>query len=103
MRSDRYRVTYAAKFTATTVPDKAFPFGSLQVNHDYKSRKHIDGNNLGPSFILSLGNHTGGRLWTGDQGFVNCHRAWCKFDGNVQHGTEAFKGRWVINHCDLLF
>ena len=62
------------------------------MNYNYKSRKHIDGNNLGPSYIISLGNHRGGRLWTGDQGFVSCHREWKSFDGNVQHGTEDFEG-----------
>jgi hypothetical protein len=49
-----------------------FPFSSLQVNFNYAACKHVDGNNLGPSYIQSIGPHTGGALWTADQGVINC-------------------------------
>jgi hypothetical protein len=44
------------------IPEKDFPYSSLQINFNYKARKHVDGNNIGPSFIGSLGNHTGGKV-----------------------------------------
>ncbi|KAH8055940.1 hydrolase [Aureococcus anophagefferens] len=56
------------RWAAATLPDAKFRYGSIQVNYNYRARKHIDQNNLGPSFITSLGDHTGGELWTGDRG-----------------------------------
>ena len=47
-----------------------FPFSSLQVNYNYAAKKHVDGNNIGPSYIMSIGSHTGGALWTADQGVI---------------------------------
>ena len=49
----------------TSLPED-FPFSSLQINYNYAARKHVDGNNIGPSYIRSLGKHTGGELWTAD-------------------------------------
>jgi hypothetical protein len=28
-----------------------------KVNYNYMARKHVDGNNIGPSFIQSIGDH----------------------------------------------
>lgn len=33
---------------------EAFRFGSIQVNYNYRARKHIDSNNLGPSYIYAF-------------------------------------------------
>jgi hypothetical protein len=79
------------------------------VNYNYKARKHIDGNNLGPSYICSIGDHLGGELWTGDQYIVekdggevsirggggpaklDCkHGEWKLFNGNAEHETQPF-------------
>ena len=49
----------------TSLPED-FPFSSLQIASHYAARKHVDGNNIGPSYIRSLGKHTGGELWTAD-------------------------------------
>ena len=38
----------------------------MQVNYNYKARRHTDSNNIGPSFIQSIGTHDGGKLWTAD-------------------------------------
>ncbi|KAH8051990.1 hydrolase [Aureococcus anophagefferens] len=43
-----------------------FPFSSLQINYNYAAKKHVDGNNIGPSYIVSLGDHEGGGLWVAD-------------------------------------
>ena len=50
--------------------------------------RHVDGNNLGPSYIMSLGEHTGGKLWTADQGEIDCHKKWAKFDGNPPYTSS---------------
>ena len=57
-----------------------------------QAKKHVDGNNIGPSYIISLGKHTGGNLWTADQGIIECHDQWKLFDGNTEHYTTPFKG-----------
>ena len=76
-----------------SLPDKAFKYGAVQVNYNYIARKHIDMNNLGPSYICSLGKHTGGELWTGDRGVLDCRGGnWKLFDGNTLHCTQPFKG-----------
>ena len=73
--------------------DKTFKYGACQVNYNYVAKKHIDMNNLGPSYISSLGKHTGGELWTGDRGILNCRSGkWKLFDGNTLHCTQPFKG-----------
>ena len=73
--------------------DPEFRYGSVQINFNYRARKHIDMNNLGPSYICSLGDHEGGNLWTGDRGVLDCSGGrWKLFDGNTLHATEPFTG-----------
>ena len=79
-------------WVANSLPDKDFRFGAVQINFNYRARKHIDANNLGPSYITSLGDHTGGHLWTGDRGVLDCKGSWKLFDGNTLHATQPFQG-----------
>lgn len=72
----------------------AFRFGSIQVNYNYAARKHIDSNNLGPSYIKAIGDFEGGELWTSDRGVLDC-REWRLFDGNTSHATNPFRGQRV--------
>ena len=43
--------------------------GGEQVNKNYETALHVDGNNMGPSYIVGLGDYDGGqvrvrlRLW----------------------------------------
>jgi hypothetical protein len=60
-----------------------------------QAKKHVDGNNIGPSYIISLGKHTGGHLWTADQGVIECHNQWKLFDGNAEHSTTPFSGERI--------
>jgi hypothetical protein len=98
------------RWTAATIPDAdGYPFSSLQVNYNYKARKHTDSNNLGPSYICSIGEHCGGELWTGDKYIVehkdgkvsytggggpaqlDCkHGNWMLFNGCAEHETQPF-------------
>mmetsp|Transcript_7603 Transcript_7603/g.9206 ORF Transcript_7603/g.9206 Transcript_7603/m.9206 type:complete len:387 (-) Transcript_7603:330-1490(-) len=57
-----------------------------------QQKKHIDSNNLGPSYIMSMGNHHGGKLWTSDRGVIDCKNKWKLFDGNTEHYTQAYTG-----------
>jgi hypothetical protein len=51
-------------FGMKVIPDY-IPFTAIQVNHNYKTKKHIDGNNLGLSLAVSFGDFTGGELVIG--------------------------------------
>lgn len=82
-----------------------FPFSSIQVNYNYASKKHTDGNNIGPSYIISLGDHEGGGLWTADkyvhdgadikpgggEATLECHNTWQLFNGNAEHCTMPIR------------
>lgn len=95
-----------------------FKFTSIQVNVDYASKPHVDRNNLGASFIIGLGNYTGGKLWVHDDSGrkkhtldeditlapmykkqdtylgreINIRNRWTQFDGNRLHFTRPFNG-----------
>ena len=58
--------TLVTRWVTTSLPE-AFPFSSLQINYNYMARKHVDGNNIGPSYIKAIGAHSGGQLWTADK------------------------------------
>ena len=64
-------------YVNNTVPaddrGKTFPFSSLQVNFNYAAKPHVDKNNLGPSYIISLGDHTGGELVVEGTQVLACH------------------------------
>jgi hypothetical protein len=69
------------------IPDKSFPFSSVQVNFNYAARKHVDGNNIGPSYIASIGHHTGGELWVADT-YLQCKDE----DAQAKDGIQRLKG-----------
>eukprot|EP00928_Gymnodinium_smaydae_P086356 TRINITY_DN7040_c1_g1_i2.p1 TRINITY_DN7040_c1_g1~~TRINITY_DN7040_c1_g1_i2.p1 ORF type:complete len:282 (+),score=9.93 TRINITY_DN7040_c1_g1_i2:104-949(+) len=95
-----------------------FPFTSVQLNYGYASKPHVDKNNLGTSFIIGLGEYSGGELWVHDEsgdvsyvleatedvtGYYRVGRAlsgtdlsiqnvWTVFDGNKLHYTKPFTG-----------
>ena len=48
-------------FGSKVVPSY-IPWTAIQVNHNYKTKKHIDGNNTGLSLAVSFGDFTGGEL-----------------------------------------
>jgi len=82
-------------FARKEIPD--FHFTSIQVNKDYQAAMHVDKNNLGPSWIVGLGNYTGGWLWMdthGEMGHAtDVRRKWLKFDGRKPHCVTPFRGR----------
>lgn len=67
-------------------------YTSIQVNKNYKTKIHIDKNNYGDSFIIGLGNYTGGHL------VINSYKQDIKyypiiFNGALwRHGTNDFEG-----------
>ena len=67
-------------------------FGSIQINKNYRSAMHLDKNNLGPSYIMGLGDYTEGKLWGLHMGAVDVKEQWVQFDGNIAHCTLPFSG-----------
>ena len=87
---------------------KPFTWTSLQLNYNYAARKHVDGNNLGPSAIIALGEHAGGELWTENKGVLDARGVWRYFNGTKLHETQPFEGTRISviafthNACDEL-
>ena len=69
------------------------------MNKDVECNLHIDGNNLGPTQIIGIGDYKpkpqpttiseryGGQLWIQGRGPQDVKHRWCKFDGNIPHAT----------------
>ena len=77
-------------FARLAVPD--FNFTSIQVNKNYLSAMHVDKNNLGPSYIVDVGDYKDGGLWVQRLGGVDCKNKWIQFDGNMPHCTLPYEG-----------
>ena len=73
-------------------------YTNITVNKNLVCKKHTDGGNTGPSYIISFGTFTGGRLIIekkggGDPRPVDIYRRFTIFEGSTQpHETEAYEG-----------
>jgi hypothetical protein len=56
------------------------------------STLHIDGNNNGPSIIVSLGVHTGGQLWQYPGDILNIAAKLTECNGLIPHVTLPYEG-----------
>ena len=78
--------------------DGGFNFTSIQYNKNHRSAKHIDGKNTGISYIIGLGNYTGGDLIVYDEDgknpvYHNIKNRFYKFNGSkYPHETAPFQG-----------
>jgi len=105
-----------AKFIQQEQPD--FRYTTMQLNKNYATKMHVDANNHGPSFIIGLGDYTGGEVWIYDENgtvemelpcalrgwshlrpgqkvpgrLEDCRNKWLKFDGNTPHMTMPYTG-----------
>jgi hypothetical protein len=61
------------------------------VNKNICSPPHIDKNNVGPSYIIALGEFTGGNLCIEGKEY-NIKNKFLKFDGTKAHWVTPFKG-----------
>ena len=84
------------RFIRQHKPD--FKYTSIQVNKNVTCNLHVDGNNLGASYIIGVGDYgpvyfDGGSVWVQDRGALDCHDKWVEFDGNIPHSTICpYKG-----------
>tara|TARA_R110000751_G_scaffold210731_1_gene314433 strand:+ start:206 stop:703 length:498 start_codon:yes stop_codon:yes gene_type:complete len=78
--------------------DPNFKFTSIQFNKNNKAKKHKDGKNVGVSYIIGLGDYTGGGLivYDADGKKSKTHdikNKFFKFNGSIHpHETAPFKG-----------
>ena len=76
---------------------KGYGFEAVTVNKNHASAKHTDKYNKGHSYIIGLGNYTGGELvFTNKKspyyGTHNIRNRWLKFVGDTEHYVKPFKG-----------
>ncbi|CAE8681069.1 unnamed protein product, partial [Polarella glacialis] len=69
-----------------------FRFSSVQVNKDYRAALHVDKNNHGLSYIIGLGDYSGGWLWVDNGSSTgrakDIRNRWFQFDGNRPHCVD---------------
>ena len=84
-----------------------YRFESVTVNKNHAAARHVDKNNTGHSFIIGLGNYTGGQLVFSDKespyhGSHNIKNKWLKFVGDTEHYVKPFKGtRYTLVYYHL--
>ena len=76
--------------------DPDFNYTTIQLNKNIQSPPHIDKNNVGYSYIIGLGDYTGGNLVIEGKQY-DIKNKWLKFDGRLGHWVEPFTGtRYTI-------
>lgn len=68
-----------------------FEYTTIQVNKNVFCDPHIDKNNVGPSYVIALGDFTGGHLVIEGKEFDIQHK-FKKFNGTKAHWITPFKG-----------
>lgn len=71
--------------------DTNFTYTTIQINKNITSPPHVDKNNVGPSYIIALGDYEGGELFVEGQSY-NIKNKFFKFDGKKGHWTAPFVG-----------
>jgi hypothetical protein len=78
--------------------DPNFKYTTIQYNKNHRCAKHKDGRNVGESYIIGLGDYTGGELMVWDENDKNpkkhnIRNKFYKFNGSQYfHETQPFKG-----------
>ena len=71
--------------------DPDFTYTTIQLNKNIESAPHIDKNNVGDSYIIGLGDYTGGDLVV--EGVRhNIKDKFFRFNGTKGHWNDTFKG-----------
>ena len=71
--------------------DPDFKFSTIQVNKNILSPPHVDKNNVGPSYVIALGDFDGGKLVIEGKEY-NIKNRFKKFNGTLGHWVTPFKG-----------
>lgn len=101
----KYADLYAEAKRVMRKRDPKFKFTSIQFNKNHRTAKHKDANNVGSSYIVGLGDYSGGDLVVydekgGNPKSLNIKNRFYKFNGSIlPHETAPFKG----NRYTLVF
>ena len=97
-KSNKYKEIYKETKKLMKMRDPNFKFSSIQYNKNHKAKKHKDGHNVGISYIIGLGDYTGGELIVYDAAGKNPKKhniknKFYKFNGSIySHETAPYKG-----------
>tara|TARA_R110000824_G_scaffold401481_2_gene612350 strand:+ start:502 stop:1065 length:564 start_codon:yes stop_codon:yes gene_type:complete len=77
--------------------DPSFECTSIQFNKNYQIAKHIDGRNVGDSYIIGLGDYSGGELIVynskDEATYIDINHKFYKFNGSkYYHEVSEFIG-----------
>jgi hypothetical protein len=97
-KQPKYQELYKETKKLMKIGDSAFKFTTIQYNKNQQTDKHKDAKNVGVSYIIGLGNYTGGELIVYDledknSKKINIKNTFYKFNGsNHFHETAPFEG-----------
>ena len=97
-RELKYKKLYNETKRLMRMKDPKFKFTSIQYNKNHRAAKHRDAKNVGISYIIGLGDYTGGKLIIYDENDKNPVKKDIKnkfytFNGSkYPHETAPFKG-----------
>ena len=98
-KMDKYKPLYESSKKLMKTRDPNFKFTSIQVNKNQRTAKHTDSRNVGESYIVGLGNYSGGEILIYDEDGKNPKKVdiknkFVKFNGSkLPHETAPFKGQ----------
>ncbi len=90
--NQKFPELYALLMHVMHVYDPEFEFDSITVNHNVVCKPHIDKYNKKKSYILFLGEFTGGVLYDETGRVYDQHNEFMVFDGQVKHWNDAIQG-----------
>jgi hypothetical protein len=73
------------------IPCRILTTHSIQLNLNYAAALQIDSNNRGHSFIIGLGDYTGGKLFVQDE-VLDIRHSFVGFNGLLPHMTVEIPG-----------
>jgi len=101
----KFRKLYLESKKLMKMHDSKFKFTTIQYNKNMRAARHVDGRNVGVSYIVGLGTYTGGELivYDNDKKPTNpvkndLHKHFYSFNGSkFLHEVAPFKGeRYTI-------
>lgn len=87
----KFKTLYKALRDLMSWHNPDFKFTTIQVNKNVFCEPHVDKNNVGPSYVIALGDFTGGNIVVeGKESSIQ--NRFLKFDGTKGHWITPFKG-----------
>lgn len=97
-REPKYKKLFRETKKLMRLKDPKFKFTSIQYNKNHRAARHRDAKNTGVSYIVGMGDYTGGELFIFDENERNPVKHDIKnkfntFNGSIYpHETAPFKG-----------